>query len=108
MQSVLAGERVGFNNALHWAADWIKSSAQANGNSAVIEFAENMAMTFRANFRKEPPEPKDEYAAGSYHPTRCLMARDSTYQDGPTHFLNSRDKFLVAGNSVGRVSTKLI
>lgn len=59
VQSVLAGERVGFNNALHWAANWIESSAQANGNSAVIEFAENMAMTFRVNFRnnkKSEPE----------------------------------------------------
>lgn len=63
VQSVLAGERIGFNNALHWAANWIESSAQANGSSAIMEFAKNMAMTFRANFRKKQSELKDEKGA---------------------------------------------
>jgi len=64
VQSVLAGERVGYNNALHWAANWIQSSAVANGHPAVVEFAQNMAMTFKANFRTKV---KSESDLAEYH-----------------------------------------
>lgn len=42
------GYTTGHNDALEWAANWIENSAAANGRPAAIEFAENMAMTFRA------------------------------------------------------------
>lgn len=44
---------MGHNDALEWAANWVVNSAQANGNPAVIEFAANMAMTFRAATMKK-------------------------------------------------------
>lgn len=56
VRSVLSGERVGFNNALDWAAKWVESSATANGHPAVAEFAANMIMSFRANLRKSTGE----------------------------------------------------
>ena len=46
---LLEGERIGYNNALHWAADWITNAATANGSPDVIAFAQNMAMSFNAH-----------------------------------------------------------
>lgn len=42
------GYSTGHNDALEWAAKWIENSAKANGHPAAVEFAKNMAMTFRA------------------------------------------------------------
>lgn len=57
---------LGHNDALAWAAQWVTNSADANGDSAVKEFAANMATTFRASLMKRAkqryPKEKDEYA----------------------------------------------
>ena len=47
-QPVFASWILGHSDALQWAAGWIESSAKANGNPAVQEFAVNMAMSIRA------------------------------------------------------------
>lgn len=52
---LLEGDRLGYNNALSWAADWIINSAASNGNPAVIEFAQNMAMSLKAHKKKPNP-----------------------------------------------------
>jgi NTP pyrophosphatase (non-canonical NTP hydrolase) len=57
VRAVLKGERVGYNNGLHWAAKWIEDSGAMNGNSAVIEFAKNMAMSIRAHRRNATTAP---------------------------------------------------
>lgn len=52
------GYSTGHNDALEWAAKWIEGSAKNNGHPAAIEFAKNIAMTFRAvtMARKEQKE----------------------------------------------------
>lgn len=47
-QPVFASWILGHSDALEWAAGWIENSAKWNGNSAVQEFAANMAMSIRA------------------------------------------------------------
>ena len=49
VRTLLEGERIGYNNALRWAADWITNAATANNNPDVIEFAKNMAMSLNAH-----------------------------------------------------------
>ena len=48
------GYSTGHSDALEWAANWIENSAKANGHPAAVEFAKNMAMTFRAAKMKKP------------------------------------------------------
>ena len=55
VRTLLEGERIGYNNALSWAADWIINSAESNSNPAVIEFAKNMAMSLNAHKKKPNP-----------------------------------------------------
>ena len=55
VRTLLEGERIGYNNALHWAADWITNAATANGSPDVIAFAQNMAMSFNAHKKQGKP-----------------------------------------------------
>ncbi len=56
VRTLLEGERIGYNNALRWAANWIANAARSNGDPAVIEFARNMAMSFNAHKKQPNPE----------------------------------------------------
>jgi hypothetical protein len=56
---LLQGERVGWNNGLHWAANWIENSLSGETNERTIEFGRNMAMSIRAAMRK----PEDHESA---------------------------------------------
>ncbi len=56
VKPMMRGERLGWNNALHWAADWIKNAIIGETNERTIEFAKNMAVSMRAAKR---PEYKD-------------------------------------------------
>lgn len=46
VKSVLKGERIGFDNGLHYAAESIKTKAQLTEDSALIQFAEKAATNF--------------------------------------------------------------
>jgi hypothetical protein len=47
----LRAEAIGYNNALEWAAKWIENSG--NSSEEIKQFASNMAMSIRANKRKD-------------------------------------------------------
>ena len=72
---LLEGDRLGYNNALRWAADWITDSAAANGNPDVIEFAANMAMSFNAHKKKPNPPGFAITPAAGFDVTAALKER---------------------------------
>ena len=75
VRALLEGERIGYNNALHWAADWITNSADSNSNPAVIEFAQNMAMSFTAHKKKPNPQGFAITPAKGFDVTAALKER---------------------------------
>lgn len=75
VRTLLEGERLGYNNALSWAADWIINSAESNGNSAVIEFAQNMAMSLNAHKKKPNPPGFAVTPAAGFDVTAALKER---------------------------------
>ncbi len=72
---LLEGDRLGYNNALSWAADWIINSAASNGNPAVIEFAQNMAMSLKAHKKKPNPPGFAITPAAGFDVTAALKER---------------------------------
>ena len=72
---LLEGDRLGYNNALSWAADWIINSAASNGNPAVIEFAQNMAMSLNAHKKKPNPPGFAITPAAGFDVTAALKER---------------------------------
>lgn len=48
VKNILGGEKVGWNNGLHWAANWIEVGLQGETNERTLEFGRNMAMSIRA------------------------------------------------------------
>ena len=75
VQTLLEGERIGYNNALRWAADWITNTAGSNGDPAVIEFASNMAMSFNAHKKQPNPEGFAITPAKGFDVTAALKER---------------------------------
>ena len=72
---LLEGDRLGYNNALSWAADWITNSAALNSNPAVIEFAQNMAMSLNAHKKKPNPPGFAITPAAGFDVTAALKER---------------------------------
>lgn len=75
VRTLLEGERLGYNNALSWAADWIINSANANGNPAVAEFARNMAMSLNAHKKQANPPGFAVTPAAGFDVTAALKKR---------------------------------
>ena len=48
VKGVLTGQRMGWNEAVEWAAVWIENSLPGESNERTIEFGRNMAMSLRA------------------------------------------------------------
>ncbi len=48
VRTLLKGKRIGWNEGLAWAADWIEGSLAEDDNERTIEFARNIAMSIRA------------------------------------------------------------
>ena len=75
VRTLLEGERLGYNNALSWAVDWITNSAASNSNPAVIEFAQNMAMSLKAHKKKPNPPGFAITPAAGFDVTAALKER---------------------------------